>query len=353
MPYKDRGMWRGVVTHNGQRFQKFLPTKREAAEWEREKRLELTQRTQSGKTFSLYYSEYLHWSKVRYSPNTYKEKETLGKRLLRFLGSDLPLEEITPKHIQDFILESSETCTNNRANRDRKNLHSFWHWTQKIHDLPANPVGKVDKLPHARKEQYVPPETHILKILSVADRKERLFLNCYLQTAARRSEIFRLRWDEDINFERREIRLSTQKTKDGSLQYEWLPLTDDLHEELLWWYRTRPIKNTPYVWVVEEGPYAGQPYTFRHKFLKGLCSRAGVRPFGFHSLRRYAASILADKYKVSSKTIQRILRHKNLSTTERYIKNLNTDLRATLNLLGSKDLRTKPVHNSASEADFQ
>jgi hypothetical protein len=55
--------------------------------------------------------------------------------------------------------------------------------------------------------------------------------------------------------------------------------------------------------------------------------------FGLNALRRYAASVLADTNKVSAKTIQRILRHKNLSTAERYIQNLNKDLRETMNLL--------------------
>ena len=36
---------------------------------------------------------------------------------------------------------------------------------------------------------------------------------------------------------------------------------------------------------------------------------------------------------VSAKAIQRILRHKNVTTTERYIQNINNDLKATINLL--------------------
>jgi hypothetical protein len=63
--------------------------------------------------------------------------------------------------------------------------------------------------------------------------------------------------------------------------------------------------------------------------------------FGLNALRRYAASVLADTNKVSAKTIQRILRHKNLSTAERYMQNLNKDLRETMNLL--------PVGNMGEE----
>ena len=70
--------------------------------------------------------------------------------------------------------------------------------------------------------------------------------------------------------------------------------------------------------------------------METLCKKAGVKPFGFHALRRYVASVLADTHKVSAKTIQRILRHKKVTTTERYIQNINQDLAGVMNLLGEK-----------------
>ncbi len=193
-----------------------------------------------------------------------------------------------------------------------------------------NPVVKSKKLPHDRQTQYVPPERDVLKLMAACTRREKVFLLCFLRTGARRGEIFRLKRDEDINFETRQIRLGTRKTKDGNMKYVWLPMESELHEGLLWHFKTRPHLESPYVWTVEEGRYAGQPYTYRHKFLKGLCKRAGIREIKFHSLRRYFASILKDKVKASTPTIQRLLRHESISTTENYIYDLHTDLRATL-----------------------
>jgi integrase len=113
-------------------------------------------------------------------------------------------------------------------------------------------------------------------------------------------------------------------------------MSSELYEDLWWWWNNRPIRNSPCVFPSTHPLYYGGPYTSRHHFLKTLCSRAGVKPFGFHALRRYVASVLADTHKVSAKNIQRILRHKNLCTTERYIKKINQDLEATVNLLSRK-----------------
>lgn len=113
-----------------------------------------------------------------------------------------------------------------------------------------------------------------------------------------------------------------------------LPMSDELHAELWSWWKARPIKDTPYVFVSTSNRHYGLPFSTRHQFMKGLCKRAGVKTFGFHALRRYVASYLADTHKVSAKTVQRILRHKNLMTTERYIHNIDNDLAGIMNLLG-------------------
>jgi len=113
-------------------------------------------------------------------------------------------------------------------------------------------------------------------------------------------------------------------------------MNDELHRELWSWWQNRPIKDSPHVFVSTSNRHYGRPFTTRRQFMKGLCKRAGVKPFGFHALRRYVASVLADTHKVSTKTIQRILRHRNVMTTERYIHNINQDLAATMTLLSEK-----------------
>lgn len=60
------------------------------------------------------------------------------------------------------------------------------------------------------------------------------------------------------------------------------------------------------------------------------------------------ASVLTDTHKISAKTIQRILRHKSLQTTERYIQNLNHDLSGVMGLL-DVNLRQSTTESTTKE----
>ncbi|MBW2307528.1 MAG: tyrosine-type recombinase/integrase [Deltaproteobacteria bacterium] len=291
-----------------------------------------------GMDLMIFCTKYLDYSK-RFTVKTYKEKKRLCRQIIEEWGANYPVLNIDSEMILTYLDKQAEIRSNNAFNKDRKNLLAMWNWGMQILELPSNPVLKIRRRAHDRKPQYTPSQEDVLKVLAVADRQERIFLDCYLQTGARRSEIYRWIWIDDINLERREVRLGTRKTKDGSMEYEWIPMSDDLYESLIWWWKNRPIKNSPYVFVcMQPGANYGKPFKVRRRFMGGLCKRAGVTPFGFHALRRYVASILADTHKVSAKTIQRILRHKNVTTTERYIHNINRDLQETMNLLSKTNL---------------
>ena len=282
-------------------------------------------------------TKYLDYS-TRYTKGVYVEKKGLCERVLTLWGAYYLVNSITPEMVFDYLNSRAKDQSKNAYNRDRKNLLAMWNWGRGILNLGPNPIQEIRGLPQDRKPQYVPPTEDILRIIAVATREEKVLLDCYLQTAARRSEIFRWVWADDINFENRMIRLGSRKTGDGSMQYDWLPMTDELYESLWWLWSHREFKDSPYVFVDNHpGLHYGQPYKARRKFMQSLCKRAKIKRFGFHALRKYVASVLADTHKVSAKKIQRVLRHKNVTTTERYIMHLNQDLADTMNLL-SKSL---------------
>jgi len=335
MPYKEENGWRASVMVNGIRSQKRLPTKSAARRWEEEERSRLkSSATDATVTDTLTLcNRYIDYITPRISRITWYEKDALNKRILKAWGN-VPLPSITPEMVSDYLMGQAEKRSANASNKDRKNLLAMWTWGRKFLGVTHNPMTVIDPLPHSRSPQHAPSEEDIARLLMVADRVETVFLQCYLQTGARRSEIFRLTWD-DLNFEARSIILRTRKTKGGNVREDVLPMNDELYTQLHWWYRSpeRQFKDSPYVFVDHHpGPNLGKPFVVRRAFLVRLCERAGIKPFGFHSLRRFVASYLADVQKQSMPSIQRLLRHQNVNTTERYVKRIR-DFDGTVDLL--------------------
>ena len=344
MPTKRDESWQGRVKVNRKTYTRDgFEAKREAQEWEQEKRKELL--SESGHQplgLLLLTTEYLTYCK-RLSKRTYDEKLGVMNRALVAFGQNTPVISITPIMFLKYFTARAAKVSAYAANKDRKNLHAMFEWAnQYMEGFNYNPITRIKSLPHDRAAQYVPPEADVLKVVMACNREQWIFLDMYLQTGARKSEIFRLAW-EDIDFQNHKIRLGTRKTRDGSLEYRLLDMSDELNDNLQWWWKNRPIKDTPLVFINtdERSRYYGKPYKVRQKFMKGLCKRAQVKEFGFHALRRYVASILASK-RVPAKVIQGILGHHSMSTTERYIYNITHDQRDCMNLLQTNTENVDP-----------
>jgi integrase len=156
-------------------------------------------------------------------------------------------------------------------------------------------------------------------------------LTSFLHLAGRRNEIFGLKL-VDLDFPNSKVRLWTRKQENGNLEEDWLPMTKELKAVLLKWLEIRMgIKgiDPKHVFICfDKTPfcdqYFGKPFKKRQHFMKRLCEKAKVKPFGFHAIRHLTATILYHKgYKVSH--IQAVLRHKSAQTTERYLKSLGLE----------------------------
>ena len=70
--------------------------------------------------------------------------------------------------------------------------------------------------------------------------------------------------------------------------------------------------------------FFGKPFKYRLQFMRRMCKKAGVQPFGFHAIRHLTASILYGLgYELAA--IQSVLRHQSPSTTERYLKTIGVE----------------------------
>ena len=133
----------------------------------------------------------------------------------------------------------------------------------------------------------------------------------------------------DVDFGNNRVRLWTRKRTDGTYEYDWLPMTNELRSSLRWWWEHRPIKDQPNVFLCLDETeftkgYYGKPFKYRLQFMRRLCDRAKVKRFGFHAIRHLSASILFSLgYEVA--VMQAILRHKSPKTTERYLRSIGLE----------------------------
>ena len=340
---RDEWRWRGQVKLNGKVvaskwFGSGKKDRRKAILWEEETKkglLEEARRTTPTDSLSLldWGNEYLSFSQRRHSEKTYKEKRAVIQRFLGFaIEAGREMNEITPGLAMKFLQAQFDARSGNAANKDRKNLAAAWQWGGKYLDGfprdPVNPFSAVDKFPQQRQPRYVPPLEDFDKVLAIAEGQDHVMLTALLHLAARRGEIFRLTW-QDVNFADGQVFLSTRKTRDGSMKREMLPMSNELRRELLWWWEHRPFKQAKHVFTMLEESCSprhnpGEPFKTRQHFMKTICRRAKVKPFGFHAIRHLSASYL---YKIGEplSLIQRILRHEAPSTTERYLKSLGSE----------------------------
>ena len=341
MPYKEKGRWRGKIEHQGKRFTAFRRTRKEALEWEAEKRKELKIPPRvTIPTGSLLEAatDYLNYCEANFSRTTFQNKRKALKELMAVTGN-VQIGAVEPRDILNHIIMAQKTP--NLANERRKHLSAFFEYCRRFQGLSTNPMAYIDRLPADRKPQSVPTEEEFLKLLMVAGRHDRNLLIAFATTGGRRSEILRWTW-EDVNFQERTIRMGNRKNKRRELRYRTMEMNDELHQALMDQWNTK-LPESDYVfqnracWVDRSGqirrkhPNWGGRYTARRRFMRGLCKRAGIdKRIGFHALRRFFASMLADN-REKLPTIQKLLGHASVSTTDRYVMRIKDDTRSALN----------------------
>ena len=332
MPYFNRKKkrWIACVTKNGIRKQAIYAIKKEAQEYEAKWRKSPQSKWQEEtSTVCLidWVTRYLQLAEAKFTHDTFKEKRSIFKRFFLFIDPAIAVNNLHCGQVISYFENQYKLRGGNASNCDRKDLLAAWNWGIKYMGLPQPNPFLTEKFPEKRVTRYVPPERDFWRVFDTADEEEKVLLLTYLHTAARRNEIFFLRWD-DVYFDAGEISLFTRKTKDGSMEESRLPMTEELYSIFL-----QRKQDAQTEWVFPN-PKTGLPFTDRKKWIKSLCEKAGVRPFGFHAIRHLTASILAQN-NIPMVQIQAILRHKKLSTTEIYLHRIS-DLRPVLKLLSIK-----------------
>lgn len=336
MPYKEGKKYRGKVTYHGQRYTKLKATKKAARAWEIEKLKELKQESRIPTVSLLKAStEYLDYCESQFDRSTYTDKKKALKELMTITGN-IELNQIQAGEILTGIILTQPTT--NLSNKRRKDLHAFFEHSRKFQGLNYNPISLIEKLPQERTPQPVPTDGEYAKLLlKTGDRQDRNMLICFANSGARRSELFRVKFSEDVNFNERLLRLGNRKNKAREMRYREVPINDTLFRALQDQFKRR-LPDSDYVFqnravwqdkdgnIVRKHPNYGDRFTARRRYMAGLCKEAKVKPMGFHALRRYFASKLVENGE-DLETVRYLMGHKTVSTTDKYVYRLKSDLR--------------------------
>lgn len=323
-PKGARQTWYYDITVNGRRVCKGgFPTKTKALAAQEEKRKELKTGKQAP-TDTVYFSqvanEYLDYCSRKFIRKTYLYKASVFRSFISLAG-DLPIQQVGLSVLESYL---STRPGNVNYNRHRKEICSLLMWAWRRRYLADNPCLWLEKMPEEPYKRQIPTQEDMAKIFLASGEYRSFFVALYA-LAARVGEINRLRW-EDVNFEKRLVTLWTRK-RTGIWRPQVKAMNEDLFNELTRIYGKRSGE-----WVFPN-PETGLPYIDRRKQLQRICRLAGVVYCGFHAIRHHVASLLADIYKVSLPTLQKLLGHSRMTTTEKYIHSLTEGEREAADFL--------------------
>ncbi len=271
-------------------------------------------------------TKYLEDCCVRMRMNTWRQKLFVFRSFASFLlNVDYPADAITTRQVTDFLNSRAAKAGKKAANRDLRDLKALYNWAinQELFS-GRNPAKSILKFPEDPYIAYVPPAEDLAAVRLAATPDQLDFIEVIYHALARKVEATRLTW-EDVNFEQRcWLRLYTRKRRGGQLEPQYKPLNKTLYNVLHARWRQRD-KQTPHIF--QFGPYE------LRRMMPNLCKKAKVKPFGFHSIRHYVASLVNDSGKATTKQIQGLLGHKRQTTTELYLHTLGDSLHAAAQIL--------------------
>ena len=307
--YKKKNKWycRGMVNHK--RYHKLClnaQSKREALLFELNLRESYTKQRREYNVLDMM-DRYVEVCKI--NNKTYKKSITQSKFICEYFTPDKPIKDITSYDIEKFkmclINRGRSKATVNRYLAAIRRAFNILLADNVINTTPMKSVRfynednyryrYLSREEWKRLKECIPE--YLLNIVKVA-----------LLTGFRKSNVLNLRW-EQINLEMGFIEIAKQDNKSGKIIRK--PITNTLRELLI----ELGVKNKGYLFV---NPKTNKPYTTVRKAFNTALKKACIEDFKFHDLRRTVGTWLLNSG-VDIRTIQSLLDHSDVRTTERYL----------------------------------
>ena len=237
------------------------------------------------------------------------------------------LKSITHSDVEQYKLDRLDTPTKYgtqrsiaTVNRELELLRAMFRFAIRQGWLVRSPFEMGDplisKADETRRERTLTHEEEIKLLDACSGRRAHLraLVITALDTAARRGELFKLKWS-DVDFNNDVIRLRATTTKTATART--IGITPRVREELmkLWLESAQDMDDTVF-------GYGKENSTIKTAW-KSACRTAGVESFRFHDLRHTATTRLVQTG-VPSTLVMKITGHTQHVTFARYV-NPNDD----------------------------
>jgi len=232
------------------------------------------------------------------------------KNLLPIFGRK-PLHLITTREVEAYAGDRIAKVKGATVNRELALLRHFFNIAMDDGYTDQNPARAIKRYPEPPwRHKFFFSESEIKALINASAPHLRPILALAFGTGLRKGDILGLRWD-DVDLDRGIISIQMQKTRE-SVEIPLIPMIRDLLQGM-----KSQAAASPFVFSRgASGQRIGDIKTAFHAALRrsGLASKG----YRFHDIRRTFARMLFNQGVVLTK-IQRLLGHKSVLTTERYL----------------------------------
>lgn len=330
--YKKNGKYYCRFQVKNKRIHKLLygaNTKKEALELEVTLKYEITQNKfntteQRDYSFNFMMAQYINVAKAKGC--SLKEPTYFSSFFIKYFGANTNISDITPTDVRNMMLYIIETMNNSTAtaNRYRSALRRAYNILIKDEYITYNPVRSTEPfLEDNIRQRYL---THLewKALKNELPLHARMIVMFDLLTGFRLKNVLLCKW-EQFDFNKMCINITRRMNKGKKIVQH--PISKGLYELL----QEIGIKEEGYLFL---NPKTNKPYTRIDKAFSSACKRANIKDLHFHDLRRTVGTWLLEEG-TDIRTIQEILWHSDISTTQRYLSLSSERSKSAMDLLSN------------------
>lgn len=242
------------------------------------------------------------------------------------LWLDVPIEEVNSKKINQYV----DSLRRRRLKPKTINCHLerirqfYWYLNMQEQVPSANPVKKGHSLRMPKPLPKALREEQLEALFSVVKNpRDRAMFMLMLRSGLRVEEVANLSFGA-VNLKRRTIIVYDPKWGKDRVAY----VSDDTLEALVDYLKVRPASRAKKVFLVEKGTYRGRPLSVRgiQKRMEYYVKKTGIK-MSCHNLRHTWADQMLNA-DAELETVQDLLGHSWITTTQRYCRLSNQKVKA-------------------------